>query len=180
MDGSESLRQPGFEKVQELAKNVVSLFKISKQATHVGLLEFSSEVSRKLALDKLYEVGQVKNAIDAIEPSGGDATVTDKMLKEAEQVFAAANGGRPDATKALVVITDSKSTGKTPLREAAERLKEKGIRVVVVDIGERTDPRELRDLTSSDKYVKKAKSPKEAAKLGGEVANSVLKDYKQS
>ena len=170
MDGSESLRQPGFEKVQELAKNVVSLFKISKQATHVGLLEFSSEVSRKLALDKLYEVGQVKNAIDAIEPSGGDATVTDKMLKEAEQVFAAANGGRPDATKALVVITDSKSTGKTPLREAAERLKEKGIRVVVVDIGERTDPRELRDLTSSDKYVKKAKSPKEAAKLTNKVS----------
>ena len=181
MDGSESLKKNGFGKVQELAKNVVNLFKISKRATHVGLLEFSSDVSRKLPLDKLYEVGKIKKVIENVKASGGYGTLTDKMLKAAaDNLFAANAGGRADAAKILVVVTDGKSSGKTPLKEVAKPLKEEGIRVYVVDIGDETDPQELRDITPSDKNVIKAKNPKETPKMAGKLASDVLKANKKS
>ncbi len=175
------LKQHGFNKIQELAKNVLKRFKISKPATHVGLMEFSNEVTPVLPLNELYDLNEIKEVIDKIKPSGGDGTATDKVLKEAaNQIFTVPAGGRADAVKVLVVITDSKSTGKEPLKEAVKPVQDKGIRVYVVGIGDKTDPKELSDLTPSDKEIKKVKSPEDAPKISDSLVDDIQRAIKES
>ena len=181
LDGSEPLKQHGFDEIKELAKNVLKRFIISKPATHIGLIEFSNEVTRVLPLNELYDVNDIKGVIDNINPSGGDGTATDQMLKEAAyEMFAVPAGGRADAGKVLVFITDSKSTGKDPLKVAVKPVHEKGILVYVVDIGDKTDPKELRDLTPSEKEVKKVKNPEDAPKVSDEIVDDIQRAIKES
>ena len=180
-DGSETLKKHGFDKIKELAKNVLKRFKISKPATHVGLMEFSNEVTLVLPLNELYDSNEITEVIDRIKPSGGDGTAIDKVLKEAANaMFAVPAGGRADAAKVLVVITDSKSTGKEPLKEAVKPVQDKGIRVYVVDIGDKTDPKELGDLTPSEKEIKKVKSPEDAPKVSDKLADDIQRAIKES
>lgn len=181
LDGSETLKQSGFDKIKELARNVLKRFIISKPATHVGLVEFSNDVTRVMPLNLLYDRDEISKVIDHIKPSGGDGTATDKMLKEvANKVFSLPAGGRADVAKVLVIITDSKSTGKEPLKEAVKPVQDKGIRVYVVDIGDNTDPEELRDITPSDKEIKKAKSPKDTPKLFDKLADEIQRAIEKS
>lgn len=181
LDGSETLKQSGFDKIKELSKHVLKRFIISKRATHVGLMEFSKEATRVMPLNLFYDREEISKVIDHIKPSGGDGTATDKMLKEAaNQIFSVPAGGRADAAKVLVVITDSKSTGKKPLKEAVKPVQDKGIRVYVVDIGDKTDPEELRDIAPSDKEIKKAKSPEDAPKLFDKLADDIQRAIEKS
>ena len=174
------MKQHGFDKIKELAKNVLKRFKISKSATHVGLIEFSNEVTPVLPLNELYDPNEIREVIDKIKPSGGDGTATDKLLKEAVNVmFAVPAGGRADAAKVLIVITDSTSTGKEPLKEAVKPVKDKGIRVYVVAVGDKTNPDELRDITPSDKDVTKVKSPEDAPQVSDKVVNGIQRAIKE-
>jgi uncharacterized protein with von Willebrand factor type A (vWA) domain len=174
LDGSATLKQHGFDKIQELAKKVLKRFKISKPATHVGLMEFSNDVTPVLPLNELYDLNEVNKVIDKIKPSGGEGTATDDVLKKAaNQMFTVPAGGRADAGKVLVIITDSKSTGKEPLKEAVKPLQDKGIRVFVVDIGDKTDPGELRDVTPSDEEINKVKDPEDAPKVSDKLSDNI-------
>lgn len=180
LDGSATMKQHGFDKLKELAKNVLKRFKISKPAAHVGLIEFSDEITPVLPLNELYDQNEIKEVIDKIKPSGGDGTATDKVLKEAVNVmFAVPAGGRADAAKVLIVITDSTSTGKEPLKEAVKPVRDKGIRVYVVAIGDKTNPAELRDTTPSDKEFTKVKSPDDAPKVADKLVEGIQRAVKE-
>ena len=97
LDGSATLKQHGFDKIQELAKKLLKRFKISKPATHVGLMEFSNDVTPVLPLNELYDLNEVNKVIDKIKPSGGEGTATDDVLKKAaNQMFTVPAGGRAD------------------------------------------------------------------------------------
>ena len=174
------MKQHGFDKLKELAKNVLKRFKISKPATHVGLIEFSDEVTPVLPLNELYDQSEIREVIDKIKPSGGDGTATDKVLKEAVNVmFAVPAGGRADAAKVLIVITGSTSTGKEPLKEAVKPVRDQGIRVYVVAIGDKTNPGELRDTTPSDKEFTKVESPEDAPKVADKLVEGIQRAVKK-
>lgn len=181
LDGSDSLKQNGFGKIQELAKNTLKRFKISESATHVGLMEFSKEVTPVLPLNELYDSGEIAEVIHKIKPSGGDATATDELLKAAASaMFAVPAGGRADAGKVLIVITDSKSTGKVQLKEAVKPAQDKGILVFVVDIGDETDPMELSDITPSNDEIKKVETPDDAPKIADKLADDIQRALRKS
>ena len=144
-------------------------------------MEFSNEVTSVLSLNELYDSEEIRKVIDKIKPSGGDGTVTDKVLKQAANwMFTVPEGGRADAAKVLVVITDSKSTGKEPLKDVVKPVRDKGIRVYVVNIGEETNPDELRDITPSENEIKKVKNPEDAPKISDKLVDDIHRAVKES
>lgn len=70
---------------------------------------------------------------------GGSAL--DKALQQAKELFNPANGGRTEAEKVLVVITDNMSTGSSSVaRATATELREEGVRIIAVLVGNQADP----------------------------------------
>ena len=181
LDGSESLAKKGFDNVINHTMAMLDNFTISEPETHVGVVEFSDKANVILPLNELFEPNLIKDKINAIVPSGGKERVTDEALrKAADEVFKAKSGGRPGASKVLIVVTSGKSTGKEPPKRAIRPVKEKGVRVYVVNIGEDNDKDELKDMVPTEKNIYSVKAPiKEkpfvAYKLVGDIKDDIKK-----
>ena len=179
LDGSESLAKKGFDKIKDLLKMMLDNYTISEPETHVGVIEFSDKVNVIFPLDKLFKVSVIKDEVQRIVPSGGKETVTDEVLrKSTDQVFDAKSGG-PGASKVLIIITDGKSSGEEPPKRAVKPVKEKGVRVYVVNIGEDTDKDELEDIVPTEKNIYPVKKPDEVPSVAPKLVEDIDKDIKK-
>ena len=177
LDGSQSIGEKEFKSIKDFVKPVVDSYNISESETHVGLIEFSNEVNVILQLNDLFEPTAINDRVQRIIPSGGKDTVTDEALrKSADNVFDAKSGGRPGASKVLIIVTDGKSTGKEPPKRAIKPVKEKGVRVYVVNIGEDTDKDELKDIVPTEKNIYPAKNPYEIPSIAPKLVEEIDKD----
>ena len=180
LDGSESLAKKGFDIIKDYVKGIVDEYNISETETHVGVVEFSDKTKVVLPLNQLFDAGLVTNKVKLIVPSGGKGTVTDEALrKSSEEVFAVKSGGRPGASKVLIIVTDGKSTGKEPPKRAVKPLKEKGVRVYVVNIGEDTDKDELKDIVPTEKNIYPVKTLSRSPTVAPKLVEDIGKDIKK-
>ena len=180
LDGSESLAEKGFDKIKDLVVMMIDNYTISQEETHIGIIEFSNRANVILPLNELFQPTSVKHQVKRLIPSGGKQTVTDEALrKSADEVFDVTSGGRPGATKVLIIITDGKSTGKEPPKRAVKPVKEKGVRVYVVNIGEDTDKDELEDIVPTDENIYPVQNPDELPGVSSKLVEDVDKDIKK-
>lgn len=156
------MKQTGFNEAKEFIKNMVDDYKISEPGTHVGIVEYSDEPTIRMRLRDTFNKKAIKTAVDTMTPSEGSSGNLAKALENAvEMMFSVAMGGRPSAKKILVVITASDTLDKEGLKKASKPLKEQGVRIYVVPVGEKSKPETLVVLVPDDtKVPKKVKIPK--------------------
>lgn len=173
LDGSDSLTADEFEKLKEFVIKSLSSYTISRKDTHVGVLEYSDEISIKLQLHQYFTIKELRQAINEIVPSRGRDVVTDEALKvAAEDVFSITSGGRPGAAKVLVVITDDPLTMTTD-DTIIEPLKKAGIQVHVVAIGNNVPQEVLKNITVADEHVHVVPTPEELPGKTGDVVDVI-------
>lgn len=173
LDGSDSLTTDEFEKLKEFVIKSLSSYTISRKDTHVGVLEYSDEISIKLQLHQYFTIKELRQAINEIVPSRGRDVVTDEALKvAAEDVFSITSGGRPGAAKVLVVITDDPLTMTTD-DTIIEPLKKAGIQVHVVAIGNNVPQEVLKNITVADEHVHVVPTPEELPGKTGDVVDVI-------
>lgn len=152
--GSSSLKQDGFDDAKMLIKNIIDYYDISEPGTHVSILEYSEKPVVLFRLDKTYEVEELKVLVDKMKPSGKPGTATgDAIEKAGKELFGVKNGGRPSASKVLVIITDSSSTSGRPPREAIKPLKQAGVITYVINIAGKPSHEEAREITEPGNVI---------------------------
>lgn len=156
---------------------MIDHYTISEKETHVGVMEYSNKPVIEIKLNEFYKSWNLKEALDRIKSSKGKGVATDEVLrKAANEVFSSENGGRPGASKALVILTDDKSTGKEPLKEAVIPLNDKGVRIYVVNIGPNTDEKEITDVVPSNKTVFNTITTTDVPPLAPELVKRITSD----
>ena len=82
---------------------------------------------------------------------------------------------RPNAKKVLVVIMDTKSINEEEeIQAALQPLKEDEIKIVPVGIGPDADVNELKNITSSEGYLVKAKKTADPGMLAEKIMVKVI------
>ena len=180
IEGTKRMKQKGFKEAKEFIKNMVDGYTISEPGTHVGIVEYSDEPSVKLRLRDRFDDKAIKVFVNGMKPSAGESANLDRALEKAvDKTFSVSLGGRPWAKKILVVIAASNATGKEALKKAAKPLKERGVRVYVLPVGDEADPNTLvvlvPDETKVPKKKKIAKLPDHAKPLSETVNNDLAK-----
>jgi hypothetical protein len=176
LDGSDSLTESEFEKLKEFVIKSLASYNISRENTHVGVIEYSDNVFIKLPLHQYFTIQELKEAVKDIEPSRGRNVLTDEALKTAAaDVFSINSGGRPGAAKVLIVITDDASSGSQPISETVEPLKEAGIQVHVIAIGNRIPRKELEEMSFGNESIHVVPTPDKLPEKTGDVADVVDK-----
>lgn len=152
MDGSDTLTSVQFVNLKDTIKKILDSYIISRSATHVGVIEYSDKSNEKILLTDSYNNKNViYSKIDRIEQSRGNLRVTDEALKmAANKMFSVESGGRPGASRVLVVLTAGRSTGQLPLPEAITPLAKQGVRVYVVSVGDKVDKKEIHSIASPE------------------------------
>ena len=135
LDGSSDLTDNEFDKLKELAKNIVDKYKISKEGTNVGIIEYSDEINVKVPLGSTHDASQLKRLVDNITPSKGSQRFTAEALKKAaKQVFPATSSGRLGAHRVLIVITTGPTSDTEDVSNAVEETKKAGVSVFIVTV----------------------------------------------
>ena len=181
MDGSNSLTRTQFESIKNLVSNTLDRYTISPEETQVAVIEYSDRPAVLISLNDYKDRSTLQEAIDNIQPSRGQNTATDEALKlAADHVFSPERGSRLGLPKALILVTDDKSTGIQSLSDAAEPLRKKGVPVFVVTIGDRYDVEEIKDLNPSPNHVVSVDEPEDMENLGPKITNTIDMNIEKS
>ena len=86
------------------------------------------------------------------------------------------SGGRLGASKVLVIVTDDKSSGEEPVKEAVKPLQGKGVRIYIVNIGPRPDEQETKDIVSDERNILTPKTTDELPNIAPELAKKITDD----
>ena len=140
LDGSSDLTSSDFDKLKELAKNIIDKYSISKHGTHMGIIEYSDEINVKIPLGTTHDASQLKRLVNNITPSRGAQRFTAQALKNvAKQVFPASFGGRLGAQRVLIVITTGLISDTDDIDKAMDETKKAGVSVFVVTVKDSKD-----------------------------------------
>ena len=153
LDGSASVKERGFKQVKDFVKSLVDSYKISENGVRFSVLEYSDTARVIIPLNRFYDADQLKTEIENIQASGGTSQ-TDKALETAlREGFSLENGARPGAPKTLILITDGKSSGETSLQDAVLPLRQSGVVVHVVAIGDEAKDSDVKSVAAGGDYV---------------------------
>lgn len=85
-------------------------------------------------------------------------------------------GGRAGSSKALIIVTDDKSSGKEPVKEAVKPLQDKGVRIYVVNIGSKPDEEETKDIVPDENNVMTPKTTDDVPSLSAGLVQKITDD----
>ena len=74
IDGSNSIDNNEYRLTKDFVKDVIGIFTISEQETHVGLLEYASEASIKIYFDDYFETGELLEFVETLTQAKGGST----------------------------------------------------------------------------------------------------------
>ncbi|CAF1274189.1 unnamed protein product [Adineta steineri] len=145
MDSSGSVGSSNFQLQLTFVRDLLSKVNVGENKTHVGIINYSTNVQTLTNLNKEYELRQKIQQVNKANFIGG-STNTAGALQQANTVFSPANGLRPEGEGAqplIFLITDGQSDDQTATINAAAVLKDNGIHIVTVGIGNSLDLVEL-------------------------------------
>ncbi|NXM71401.1 ITA10 protein, partial [Serilophus lunatus] len=108
LDGSNSIYP--WEEVQEFLGNILGRFFIGPEQTQVGVLQYGEEVVQEWALGQHPTAQSLLEAARNLTRQEGRETRTAMAIQQAcTESFSPERGGRPGATRLLLVVTDGES-----------------------------------------------------------------------
>ena len=161
-------------------KETIKKYTISEEETHVGLLEYSEDVNLVLPLNKYFDVVSINEQIDNLKPSSGIKAVTDEVLRRAaDLIFDIKKGGRPTASRILVIVTDEKLSGKVSASVVTRPLIDAGVRVYVVTYGDRTDKDDFGEVVPDGDNVEHEEETKDLIKVIPSLVETVTNNIRK-
>ena len=96
IDGSNSIDDNEYRLTKDFVKDVIRIFTISKQSTHVALLEYASEASIKVYFDDedYYKADKLLERVEKLTQAQGASTNIGRGLQRTLGMFSTDNGMR--------------------------------------------------------------------------------------
>uniref|UniRef100_A0A8C5UFJ8 Integrin alpha-2 n=1 Tax=Malurus cyaneus samueli TaxID=2593467 RepID=A0A8C5UFJ8_9PASS len=117
-----------WEAVRAFLKKFVQGLDIGLNKTQVGLIQYANDPRVVFNLNTYQTKDEVVAAMDKTVQKGGDLTNTFKAIDNARQyAFSPESGGRPTATKVMVVVTDGESHDGSNLKTVIGKCNEDNI-----------------------------------------------------
>ena len=121
LDSSGSVLTKNFKKQLEFVRDFAKQYTIGPSNIQIGVATFSTSVHESIRLNQYSSTTQLLAALSAV-PYDGGLTYTDDALKFA-RLQAFTHGGRPGASKIVVVLTDGRSYSSANTKLEASKLK---------------------------------------------------------
>ncbi|NXW47964.1 ITA11 protein, partial [Nyctiprogne leucopyga] len=126
LDGSNSIYP--WDEVQNFLSNILSKFFIGPGQIQVGVLQYGEEAVQEWALDRYRTAREVVEAARNISRQEGRETRTALAIHRAcTEAFSPEQGGRADATRLMIVVTDGESHDGEELPEALAECEKRNV-----------------------------------------------------
>ncbi|XP_014785973.1 cartilage matrix protein [Octopus bimaculoides] len=150
LDSSGSVRIAHFREALKFVSQFVADSIVGSHSLQVGVITFSTKVRNQIPLNKFSDKDALIKAIKAVKYDHG-LTLTAKGLHFVRtEGFSAKNGGRPNATQILVVLTDGNSNQAFQTVRESKLIHLTHIKIFSIGVGTHISRKEL-EMISSDK-----------------------------
>uniref|UniRef100_A0AAR2JQ60 VWFA domain-containing protein n=1 Tax=Pygocentrus nattereri TaxID=42514 RepID=A0AAR2JQ60_PYGNA len=159
LDGSNSIYP--WPDVQKFLNKFLGSLDVGPDKAQVSLIQYSNDLSFQFYLNTYQSKDEMLKVAATIEQKTGDVTNTFAAIDSARmQAFLPGNGGRPDATKVMVVVTDGESADGYKSKEVIERCEKDNI--IRFGIAVRSQLKYIADIVKFTKEIETiASNPKE-------------------
>lgn len=142
VDSSSAVPKENWLKIKSFMKSIVDAFLISKPATHVGILSFSSVPYLETRFLEELSKSNISQLLDNMQQLLGKQRRIDKALRMANSEFFSlkSRGFRPHKSKVFLLITGGNPTeGTKDVASAVNLLTQNGVSVMAVGVGPGVD-----------------------------------------
>ena len=136
-----------FDKQLQFVNDVIGSFEISEDRVRVGVASFSYRYKQQIPLGAYNDKEYLQAAVENIRQSLG-GTYTYDALDGVRTQGLNPKIVRPDISKIAIVMTDGESYFPDRTAAAAKKLKEAGVNVFAVGIGDQVNNDELKSIAS--------------------------------
>lgn len=158
LDDSTSVSDDEFTDVIDFVTYVIDAFPgVSSSGTRVGIVMFSSEASIAMPFNRYFERKRMIAAVKKLQRKRGGTHIGEGLAKSFELYSSKAYGSRPSALKVMLLMTDGKNQGEGVV-ENAKKLRERGVRVIVVGVGKAVLDVQLEQIAGKKENVFKVDS----------------------
>ncbi|XP_062584713.1 sushi, von Willebrand factor type A, EGF and pentraxin domain-containing protein 1-like [Saccostrea cucullata] len=151
LDSSGSVGLGNFEKTKEFFKAMVDGFQIGPKTVRIGAVPFSTLVHNTFQLTSFYSKSALKSRISNIPYVSGGTNTADAI--EYARTTSFGSFGRNESPKIAVIITDGKSNNKALTLSEAQLLRNDGVIIFSVGVGDGVDASELQGMATKASYV---------------------------
>ena len=179
IDGSSKTDPTRFLQMKNFLSSVVSYLPVSKSEINVGVVEYSDRQYAEINLDDYYDSSSLREAIQLIKPSEGATSRTGEVIKFVrEQMFAPGGQSRSGVPKVLVILTDGKEYAGDKPQDEAELIKNAGVRVLGVAVGDKPNVVSLSQVISATESLYVINQGSSLGRLVPSVARDILRTIK--
>jgi collagen type VI alpha len=149
LDGSDSVGNADFEKLKNWSKSFIENLQVDKYGAKVGVIKYATSIKDVSPMSS--DIEDIKRRIDRVSWIQGYTNTGAALERVRTKLFA--EGGRENVPKVIVVVTDGESTDTEKLMSEAATLKEQGILIYMVGVGEQIKQSELNAVATGKEFV---------------------------
>lgn len=150
--------------MKDIIKSIADKYVTDK--IHYGLITFDDDASIKLNFSSSSD--RLKSLIDSMSTETGGPAI-DKALEAAVVLFEG-EGVRYDAHKVLVLMVDTKSSGDDiDSMKSAMELKDSGVNIITVAVGDEADLSSLKNISSNPENVVNTTTKEKPESVGNKI-----------
>ncbi|XP_037546982.1 von Willebrand factor A domain-containing protein 2 [Nematolebias whitei] len=151
LDASAGVGRENFATLQDFVRSLTVQFDVNRDLAQVALIAYSRRPYTVFSLDTHESGSAILSAVGQASYMGGVASTGSALLHIYSSVLTVANGARPGVNKAVVVVTDGSNGDDAVV--PAQKLRDKGVSVFVVGIGDIQRERLMKIAGSEDRMV---------------------------
>uniref|UniRef100_A0A3Q1GHV9 Collagen type VI alpha 3 chain n=1 Tax=Acanthochromis polyacanthus TaxID=80966 RepID=A0A3Q1GHV9_9TELE len=177
VDGTINLGRDNFNEVMSFITNLIDLFFTERDDLRIGLAHYAADVTDAFFLNTYKNREDILSAIGRVEFKGGRTLNTGSAIRHVQDVhFTRDKGSRIDegTPQVLIAITGGRSSDDS--KTAALGLKNKGVRIFAVGVGNIQD--ELENLASESTTVARASTFQGLSELNEQILETLDDEVK--
>jgi len=135
---------------KEFVKNLLNAFTISNTDTRLGFMKYGRGAKVIYTLRELTSLRNAYVGLDDITLDNPGYNLMSLLKLAKSKFFQPSFGARPDAPKSLFIFNNGASgILESDLKEEADSLRDMGVKIVVLSVGDDTDPSELKAIAAN-------------------------------
>ena len=141
---------------KQFVKKVVENTGLSENGVHVSVVTFGKSAAVEVKLGETFKTKEFEKKVNEIRRDTSPATRFDKALEVVKQKVFTGKKDRKEATNLVILVTDGKQTkapGAKRPSDIADELREEGVMMITVGVGEDISKPELDDITGNPSNV---------------------------
>ena len=173
LDGSAATDESTWNRIKSFARGIASAFQLRDDATRVGLITYATQPTLELQFFEKNDRDEFSDFLNTVTATHGSPDLERALYMANHELFVAEAGMRTKVPNVLLVLT---ADGPMPLvnnyNDSARELKEKGVTIVGVGVGDKVNQYELQRVATGPEHAFMVASLEDAIASIATIANT--------